>query len=204
MGGIFGDQIPLFLRHGLTLTASSIDKLQHIDRIAGELGVTATVHLKIDTGMERIGIHYYNARGLLERAAECRHCDVEGIYSHFAGAPAPALVGAPAGALHSGTREDGAPGDGGATRGRRQKRGFRRLGVRPGNGVTDTDWTPANERSSVLRRGRAAPKSGAARGQRPVSLRDSGLPAGPPGDHGLAPAVCSFSRLCTVQISAHS
>jgi alanine racemase len=94
MGGIFGDQIPVFLRHGLTLTASSIDKLRHIDDTARELGVTAKVHLKIDTGMERIGVHYYNAQGLLERAAECRHCIVEGIYSHFANADAADLTSA--------------------------------------------------------------------------------------------------------------
>jgi alanine racemase len=88
MGGILGNQIPLFLRHGLTLTASSIDKLRQIDEAARDLGVAATVHLKIDTGMERIGVHYYSARGLLERAAECRHTVVEGIYSHFANADA--------------------------------------------------------------------------------------------------------------------
>jgi alanine racemase len=84
MGGIFGNQLPLFLRHDLTVTASSIDKLRHIDDTARDMGVTARVHLKIDTGMERIGVHYYNAEGLLQRAAECRHCDVQGIYSHFA------------------------------------------------------------------------------------------------------------------------
>lgn len=84
MGGVFGDQLPMFLRHGLTVTASSIDKLGHIDDTAREMGVTAKVHLKIDTGMERIGVHYYNAHGLLERAAGCRHAKVEGIYSHFA------------------------------------------------------------------------------------------------------------------------
>ena len=94
MGGIFGDQIPVFLRHDLTLTASSIDKLRQIDEIAGGMGVTATVHLKIDTGMERIGVHYYSARGLLERASECRHAVVEGIYSHFANADAEDLTSA--------------------------------------------------------------------------------------------------------------
>ncbi|HXI20920.1 MAG TPA: alanine racemase, partial [Gemmatimonadales bacterium] len=31
MGGIFGDQIPIFLRHDLTMTASSVDKLHQID-----------------------------------------------------------------------------------------------------------------------------------------------------------------------------
>ena len=94
MGGIFGDQIPIFLRHGLTLTASSIDKLEQIDETAGRMGVGARVHLKIDTGMERIGVHYYSARGLLELAAGCRHCQVEGIYSHFANADAADLTSA--------------------------------------------------------------------------------------------------------------
>ena len=88
MGGILGNQIPVFLRHGLSLTASSIDKLQQIDEAARDMGVTATVHLKIDTGMERIGVHYYSAPGLLERASDCRHVSVEGIYSHFANADA--------------------------------------------------------------------------------------------------------------------
>jgi alanine racemase len=94
LGGILGTQIPVFLRHGLTLTASSIDKLRHIDEAARDMGVTAKVHLKIDTGMERIGVHYYNAQGLLERASQCRHCIVEGIYSHFANADAADLSSA--------------------------------------------------------------------------------------------------------------
>ena len=94
MGGIFGDQVPVFLRHGLTLTASSVDKLRHIDDTARGLGVTAKVHLKIDTGMERIGVHYYSAETLLERAAASRHCVVEGIYSHFANADAADLASA--------------------------------------------------------------------------------------------------------------
>ena len=94
MGGIFGDQIPVFLQHGLTLTASSIDKLQQVDEAAGRLGVGARVHLKIDTGMERIGVHYYSARGLLERASECRHTLVEGIDSHFASSDAADLTSA--------------------------------------------------------------------------------------------------------------
>lgn len=94
MGGILGHQIPIFLRHGLTLTASSMDKLRAIDDAARELGVRAKVHLKIDTGMERIGVHWYNAQGLLERAGDCRHLDVEGIYSHFANADAADLASA--------------------------------------------------------------------------------------------------------------
>jgi len=48
------------------------------------LGKKAKVPLKIDTGMERIGIHYYNAHTLQEAALKCKHVEVEGIFSHFA------------------------------------------------------------------------------------------------------------------------
>jgi alanine racemase len=88
LGGIMGNQAPLFLRHRLTLTASSVEKLMQIEEAAQQMGVRARVHLKIDTGMERIGVHYYSAESLLEAALRCVHCDVEGIYSHFANADA--------------------------------------------------------------------------------------------------------------------
>jgi alanine racemase len=84
LGGILGNQVPHFLEHNLTLTASSIERLRQVDEAAGRTGVTARVHLKIDTGMERIGVHYYNAEPFLDAALNCRNIDVEGIFSHFA------------------------------------------------------------------------------------------------------------------------
>ena len=84
LGGIVGNQIPLFLRYQLTLTASSAEKLQQIEAAAQMVGQKARIHLKIDTGMERIGTHYYSAEPLLEAASKSQWCEVEGIYSHFA------------------------------------------------------------------------------------------------------------------------
>ncbi len=84
MGGIIGNQVPLFLQYDLTLTASSVEKLTQIEQMSAQMGVRARVHLKIDTGMERIGVHYYSAGELLHAAAASSHCEVEGIYSHFA------------------------------------------------------------------------------------------------------------------------
>lgn len=84
LGGILGNQIPIFLKHDLTITASSIEKLKQIDEIAGKMKVRAKVHLKIDTGMERIGVHYYNAEKFLEATLQCKHTEIEGIFSHFA------------------------------------------------------------------------------------------------------------------------
>lgn len=94
MGGIIGNQVPLFLQHNLTITASSVEKLTQINETARAMGVQAKVHLKIDTGMERIGVHYYNAPTLLEAALACEHCLVEGIYSHFANSDAADLSSA--------------------------------------------------------------------------------------------------------------
>ncbi len=86
LGGIWGDQLPHYLQHDLTLTASSVERMEQIDAVAAQMGIKAKVHLKIDTGMERIGVHYYNARSILERSLSCPNVDVEGIFSHFADA----------------------------------------------------------------------------------------------------------------------
>jgi alanine racemase len=94
LGGILGNQVPMFLQHDLTLTASSVEKLSQINEAAQDMGVRAKVHLKIDTGMERIGVHYYSAHELLETALNCEHCLVEGVYSHFANADAVSLISA--------------------------------------------------------------------------------------------------------------
>jgi alanine racemase len=88
LGGIWGDQVPQYLQHDLTLTASSVERLEQIDGVAAQMGVKAKVHLKIDTGMERIGVHYYSARTLQEAALQCKHVLVEGIFSHFANSDA--------------------------------------------------------------------------------------------------------------------
>ena len=94
LGGILGTQIPLFIENNLTLTASSVDKLKQIDQAAEALGQKAKVHLKIDTGMERLGVHYYNAENLLEESLNCEHTQIEGIFSHFANADAQELSSA--------------------------------------------------------------------------------------------------------------
>jgi alanine racemase len=92
MGGTWTRQIPLFLEHRLTLTVPSLARLRDVEEAAAAHGARATVHLKIDTGMERIGVRYYNAESLLEAAARSSHVHVEGIYSHFANADADDLA----------------------------------------------------------------------------------------------------------------
>jgi alanine racemase len=92
MGGIWTRQIPLFLEHRLAFTVPSIARLRDIEEAAAARGARAKVHLKIDTGMERIGVHHYSAEGLLAAAARSTHVEVEGIYTHFANADAEDLA----------------------------------------------------------------------------------------------------------------
>ncbi len=88
-GGIWGAQIKLFLDYDLDLTASSVSKLEAIEEVASAAGKRARVHLKIDTGMERIGVHYYSADKLFETATKVKWVDVVGMYSHLAKADTP-------------------------------------------------------------------------------------------------------------------
>ena len=90
LGGIFGPQVADFLRHDLEITVSSLDKLRQVEAAAQALGRKAVVHLKIDTGMERIGVHSYSAGPFIEAAVASRWCSIKGIYSHLACADDPA------------------------------------------------------------------------------------------------------------------
>ncbi len=89
LGGIFGPQVELFLRHDLQLTVSSIAKLHQVEAAAKAMGRQAAIHLKIDTGMGRIGVHHASAAPFIEAALASRWCAIHGVYSHLACADDP-------------------------------------------------------------------------------------------------------------------
>jgi alanine racemase len=84
LGGIVGSQISLFLEHDLDMTASSVFKIEAINEAARGTGKRGRVHLKIDTGMNRIGQNWRTAEELFRAAVRCQHVEVAGIYSHLA------------------------------------------------------------------------------------------------------------------------
>lgn len=92
MGGTLPEQIPFFIQHDLTLTASSPDLLRAADELAAASGRRLRAHLKIDTGMERVGVRDTEAEPFIIQAARCRHLDIEGIYSHYANSDASDLT----------------------------------------------------------------------------------------------------------------
>jgi len=89
LGGIHAPQVAQFLVHDLEVTVSSIAKLRQVEAAAEATGRKAVVHLKVDTGMERIGVHSENAGAFIEAAVASSWCTVKGIYSHLACADDP-------------------------------------------------------------------------------------------------------------------
>jgi len=83
-GAINTDQIEDFIRYGVDITSSSLDKSRAIAATAQRLGRTARVHLKVDTGMERIGVHWYHAENFINGTMELPGLEIVGIFSHLA------------------------------------------------------------------------------------------------------------------------
>jgi len=83
-GAALPQQIPLFAEYDLTLTGSSSDLLDLAEAVSRSRGTRIKTHLKIDTGMERVGVHDYEAEAFLLRTLAYKHLDIEGIYTHLA------------------------------------------------------------------------------------------------------------------------
>ncbi len=83
-GGTLPEHVPYYLEHDLTLTVSSLEVLQAAEAVGLAAGKRIKAHLKIDTGMERAGVRWYEAGAFIEQSLACRHVEIEGIYTHFA------------------------------------------------------------------------------------------------------------------------
>jgi alanine racemase len=80
-------QIGLFIENQIDFTVASLEALQLISESAAFYKKRVNVHLKIDTGMMRIGIRHANAPQLFEAALKVeKQVNVVSIFSHFANA----------------------------------------------------------------------------------------------------------------------
>lgn len=68
----------------LSITVYSEDSLQVLESEAARLGMQARVHVKVDTGMGRIGLAPEEVPAFLRKALSLKHVQVEGLFTHFA------------------------------------------------------------------------------------------------------------------------
>jgi alanine racemase len=73
----------------ITQTVMSKSALASIESSAQRVGKKARVHLKVDTGMGRMGIPTRQAPDLIEAIQSSPHVQLTGIYTHFATADEP-------------------------------------------------------------------------------------------------------------------
>jgi alanine racemase len=89
------DRIAEMIQSGVSMTVWSEAQLEQASATASSLGRTALVHLKVDTGMSRIGVQPEAALPLAQLAESLADCRLEGVFTHFARAdetdPAPTL-----------------------------------------------------------------------------------------------------------------
>jgi alanine racemase len=92
---VFG-YIPLWqmreaVRLNTTVTLYSLEAAQELSRAAQDLAKTVKVHIKIDTGMGRLGIRHEQSEDIMDLVQAVKalpRLQFEGIYTHFAQADA--------------------------------------------------------------------------------------------------------------------
>ena len=90
LGAAMPDGISAAVAHDLTLTIFSEEQLGWVEAAAIRRRKTAAVHIKLDTGMNRIGLRSEEEAICLSAALkEAAHVKATGIYTHFASADEP-------------------------------------------------------------------------------------------------------------------
>lgn len=77
------DEADAILKNNLISTVASYESAEQLSEKAVRLGITATIHLDIDTGMGRIGFSPENAVEDIVKVAELPGLSIDGIYTHF-------------------------------------------------------------------------------------------------------------------------
>ena len=89
LGGFWEGQQTACLRQNLTPVVYRLDRIALLDRAAGDAGVVGDVHVKIDTGMGRLGVRNDDVPQFCEALLRFRHIRVDGLMTHLASADDP-------------------------------------------------------------------------------------------------------------------
>ncbi len=72
------------LKHGLTPVVTAIEQLRYLERAARKARRPLDFHLKVDSGMSRLGIAAGDASRFVRALADCPHLRLTGTMTHFA------------------------------------------------------------------------------------------------------------------------
>jgi alanine racemase len=84
LGMILKNDIDPLFNYNLTPTVCDLGLAKIIDKKAARLKKIKAIHIKVDTGMGRIGVMHYDAEGLVRDISKLKHLKIEGLFTHFA------------------------------------------------------------------------------------------------------------------------
>ncbi|MFV1858220.1 MAG: alanine racemase, partial [Anaerolineales bacterium] len=90
LGPAPADSLEPLVAREVSITVCSSDHIAAAARVAQSLGSTAKVHLKLDTGMSRLGAAPSEAASLARSIGDFDSISLEGVFTHFARADEPA------------------------------------------------------------------------------------------------------------------
>jgi alanine racemase len=85
MGGFLPHESEALTDFDLTPTVHSLEQIAQVDRLSKTLGKSVRYHLKIDSGMGRLGTRA-SATEILQALAQAPNAQLEGLMTHFASA----------------------------------------------------------------------------------------------------------------------
>jgi len=86
MGSVLEEEALVAVENNITLTLCDHRLLQTLVEISKDTGKTPRVHVKVDTGMGRIGVWHDDALEFIKEIKADGHLDLEGVYTHFSSA----------------------------------------------------------------------------------------------------------------------
>lgn len=86
LSSIFPDEAEDLVRHDLATIVCSLPLAQTLSKIAEKQNKTASLHIKVDTGMNRLGVLPENLPELLNQIRKLPNLEIEGISTHFSSA----------------------------------------------------------------------------------------------------------------------
>ena len=84
LGEVLPGQVSILVNNELIPTISKIETVELLNKLAEEKGITKKVHVKVDTGMGRIGVFPDNAVDFIKEIMSFKNIEVEGLMTHFA------------------------------------------------------------------------------------------------------------------------
>jgi len=83
LGLTMTEQMKLYIEYQVMPTISDIESVKKLNKIGAEENKVIKIHIKVETGMGRIGIKQKDVIDILKKIMKMQYVNVDGIFTHF-------------------------------------------------------------------------------------------------------------------------